>query len=221
MQRIDRTAKIVLVAALVLFLLGFVRVWTDTNIFGKQKINSYEYFANCWMGDVRVCDLDPFNESYQRTIPLKDTEYLITVFSGYETGYSVLTHLPTRTELVTPNEELIFYEDGDVFWSPSRSYLLIRTHLNEFGGVGFDGLMLFFADAPTERVELFRVDGKNHPFPSTDIHLNYLTEDTISFTVESNVWKESKNTKEVTHYKYDVTAKKLLEQAPAIPIDPV
>ena len=45
---------------LAIFVFGFVRIWPHANIFGVQKINTYEFLSGCWEGDVRVCDYDPF-----------------------------------------------------------------------------------------------------------------------------------------------------------------
>ncbi len=50
-----------LVFIALLISVGFLRVWSDTNIFGTTKINSFEYFGGCWQGDVRLCDYDPFD----------------------------------------------------------------------------------------------------------------------------------------------------------------
>lgn len=57
----NKKIVITLTIIIAILILGFLRVWTDTNIFGSQKINSYEYFLGCWQGDVRVCDYDPFD----------------------------------------------------------------------------------------------------------------------------------------------------------------
>ncbi|KKP56536.1 MAG: hypothetical protein UR50_C0002G0029 [Parcubacteria group bacterium GW2011_GWC1_34_10] len=54
-------SKIIVLILIFIFLLGFIPIWTHVNIFGSERINSYEFFGNCWLGDVRLCDYDPFN----------------------------------------------------------------------------------------------------------------------------------------------------------------
>lgn len=51
---------IILVLPFAIFLLGFVKAWPHRTIFGVSRISSYEFFLNCWKGDVRMCDYDPF-----------------------------------------------------------------------------------------------------------------------------------------------------------------
>ena len=53
---------IIIFILITLVLLGFARIWSQTNIFGTQRINTFEFFGKCWMGDVRVCDYDPLDE---------------------------------------------------------------------------------------------------------------------------------------------------------------
>lgn len=52
---------VIILILIVLVALSFVRIWPNNNIFGTQKINTFELFGKCWMGDVRVCNYDPFN----------------------------------------------------------------------------------------------------------------------------------------------------------------
>ena len=53
---------VVTVLIIIAFLiLGLARIWGHSNLFGGAKINTYEKIFNCWAGDVKVCDYDPFD----------------------------------------------------------------------------------------------------------------------------------------------------------------
>jgi len=51
----------ILMVAILLILLSFSRIWPHTNMFGTERINSFEFFGGCWQGDVRMCDYDLFD----------------------------------------------------------------------------------------------------------------------------------------------------------------
>lgn len=51
---------LIFIILIAIILLGFIKIWPQYSIFGTQRINSFELLGGCWMGDVRVCDYDPF-----------------------------------------------------------------------------------------------------------------------------------------------------------------
>ncbi|KKT42337.1 MAG: hypothetical protein UW30_C0001G0062 [Candidatus Giovannonibacteria bacterium GW2011_GWA2_44_13b] len=51
----------ILIVFLTIFVLSLIRFWPTSNIFGESRINSLEYFGDCWQGDVRICDYDLFD----------------------------------------------------------------------------------------------------------------------------------------------------------------
>jgi len=51
---------ITIIGLVLFFVVGFIRLWTHESIFGTERINLYELLGNCWQGDVRTCDYDPF-----------------------------------------------------------------------------------------------------------------------------------------------------------------
>jgi len=53
--------KLVIIIAIGILILSLLPIWQHNNLFGGKRINSIEYFGNCWEGDVRLCDYNLFD----------------------------------------------------------------------------------------------------------------------------------------------------------------
>jgi branched-subunit amino acid transport protein AzlD len=55
-----KKAIITLLVLVALIIIMFTRIWPHASLEGTRNINTLEFMGGCWMGDVRVCDYDPF-----------------------------------------------------------------------------------------------------------------------------------------------------------------